>query len=257
MTSRLAGKVAIVTGAARGIGAAVAERFVLEGARVALLDKRAELCAAVADRLNAARSDSALALALDITDEAGWLRIVEEVGGPWGGVDILVNNAGIMRVQPLTECDGDTFRKVIETNLVGPYLGMRAVVPSMQARGGGSIINFSSAQGFEGRFGMPAYTASKFGIRGLSKTAAIELGPLGIRVNTVAPGPTVTEMTRREGWTQADYDRAYALYPLGRMGAPAEIASVCAFLASEEASFVTGADLVADGGVTAGKPRDR
>jgi 3alpha(or 20beta)-hydroxysteroid dehydrogenase len=127
----------------------------------------------------------------------------------------------------------------------------------MQTRGGGSIINFSSAQGFEGRFGMPAYTASKFGIRGLSKTAAIELGPLGIRVNTVAPGPTVTEMTRREGWTQADYDRAYALYPLGRMAAPTEIASVCAFLASDEASFVTGADLVADGGVTAGKPRDR
>ena len=152
--SRLAGKVAIVTGAARGIGAAVAERFVLEGARVALLDKRAELCAAVADRLNTARSDSALALALDITDETGWLRIVEEVAGRWGGVDVLVNNAGIMRVQQLTECDGDTFRTVIETNLVGPYLGMRAVVPSMQARGGGSIINFSSAQGFEGRFGI-------------------------------------------------------------------------------------------------------
>jgi 3alpha(or 20beta)-hydroxysteroid dehydrogenase len=185
------------------------------------------------------------------------LRTVEEIAGRWGGVDVLVNNAGIMRVQPIAECDGDTFRKVIETNLVGAYLGIRAVMSSMQTRGGGSIINFSSAQGFEGRFGMPAYTASKFGIRGLSKTAAIELGPLGIRVNTVAPGPTVTEMTRREGWTQADYDRAYALYPLGRMAAPTEIASVCAFLASDEASFVTGADLVADGGVTAGKPRDR
>lgn len=253
----LTDKVAIVTGAARGIGAAVAERFVLEGARVALLDKRADLCTAVADRLNNVRSDTALALTLDITDETAWLRTVEEIAGRWGGVDVLVNNAGIMRVQPIAECDGDTFRKVIETNLVGAYLGIRAVMSSMQTRGGGSIINFSSAQGFEGRFGMPAYTASKFGIRGLSKTAAIELGPLGIRVNTVAPGPTVTEMTRREGWTQADYDRAYALYPLGRMAAPTEIASVCAFLASDEASFVTGADLVADGGVTAGKPRDR
>ena len=253
----LTDKVAIVTGAARGIGAAVAERFVLEGARVALLDKRADLCTAVADRLNSVRSDTALALTLDITDETAWLRTVEEIAGCWGGVDVLVNNAGIMRVQPIAECDGDPFRKVIETNLVGAYLGIRAVMSSMQTRGGGSIINFSSAQGFEGRFGMPAYTASKFGIRGLSKTAAIELGPLGIRVNTVAPGPTVTEMTRREGWTQTDYDRAYALYPLGRMGAPAEIASVCAFLASGDASFVTGADLVADGGVTAGKPRDR
>jgi 3alpha(or 20beta)-hydroxysteroid dehydrogenase len=253
----LTDKVAIVTGAARGIGAAVAERFVLEGARVALLDKRADLCTAVADRLNSVRSDTALALTLDITDETAWLRTVEDIAGRWGGVDVLVNNAGIMRVQPIAECDGDTFRKVIETNLVGAYLGMRAVVPSMQARGGGSIVNFSSAQGFEGRFGMPAYTASKFGVRGLSKTAAIELGPLGIRVNTVAPGPTITEMTRREGWTQDDYDRAYALYPLGRMAAPTEIASVCAFLASEEASFITGADIVADGGVTAGKPRDR
>jgi len=255
--SGLANKVAIVTGGARGIGAAVAERFVLEGALVALLDKRAELCAAVADRLNTVRPDSAIALSLDITDETAWLRIVAEVAARWGGVDVLVNNAGIMRVQPLVDCDGDTFRKVIETNLVGAYLGMRAVVPSMQARGGGSIINFSSAQGFEGRFGMPAYTAAKFGVRGLSKTTAIELGPLGIRVNTVAPGPTVTDMTRREGWVQADYDRAYALYPLGRMAAPTEIASVCAFLASDEASFVTGADIVADGGVTAGKPRDR
>src|SRR5882757_5487 len=255
--SGLANKVAIVTGGARGIGAAVAERFVLEGALVALLDKRAELCAAVADRLNTVRPDSAIALSLDITDETAWLRIVAEVAARWGGVDVLVNSAGIMRVQPLVDCDGDTFRKVIETNLVGAYLGMRAVVPSMQARGGGSIINFSSAQGFEGRFGMPAYTAAKFGVRGLSKTTAIELGPLGIRVNTVAPGPTVTDMTRREGWVQADYDRAYALYPLGRMAAPTEIASVCAFLASDEASFVTGADIVADGGVTAGKPRDR
>src|SRR5882757_1914672 len=241
--SGLANKVAIVTGGARGIGAAVAERFVLEGALVALLDKRAELCAAVADRLNTVRPDSAIALSLDITDETAWLRIVAEVAARWGGVDVLVNNAGIMRVQPLVDCDGDTFRKVIETNLVGAYLGMRAGVPSVQ--------------GFEGRFGMPAYTAAKFGVRGLSKTTAIELGPLGIRVNTVAPGPTVTDMTRREGWVQADYDRAYAVYPLGRMAAPTEIASVCAFLASDEASFVTGADIVADGGVTAGKPRDR
>jgi 3alpha(or 20beta)-hydroxysteroid dehydrogenase len=257
VTPRLADKVAIVTGAARGIGAAVAERFVNEGARVVLADKRAELCVEVADRLNAATPARAQAITLDITDENAWLHAVDHVTDQWGGVDILVNNAGIMRVQPLTDCDGETFRKVIDTNLTGAYLGMRAVVPSMEARGGGSIVNFSSAQGIEGRFGMPAYTAAKFAIRGLTKTAAIELGPKGIRVNTVAPGPTVTEMTRRKGWTQADYDRAYALYPLGRMAAASEIAAACLFLASQEASFITGTDLVADGGVTAGKPRDR
>jgi 3alpha(or 20beta)-hydroxysteroid dehydrogenase len=103
---------------------------------------------------------------------------------------------------------------------------------------------------------MPAYTASKFGVRGLTRTTAIELGPLGIRVNAVVPGPTRTAMTARKGWSEDDYDAAYGLYPLGRMASAEEIASVCLFLASDQSSFVTGADLVADGGVTAGKPRD-
>ena len=210
-----------------------------------LTDRRDDLGQALAGELGARY------LHLDVTSEDDWVRAVEATGG----VDVLVNNAGIMRIAPLLETDLETFRKVVDTNLVGAFLGMKAVVPSMQARRGGSIVNLSSPQGFEGRHGMAAYTASKFGVRGLTRTAAMELGASGIRVNTVVPGPTRTPMTERKGWTDDDYDAAYGGYPLGRMGAPDEIAAVCAFLASDESSFCTGGDFVADGGILAGKPR--
>jgi 3alpha(or 20beta)-hydroxysteroid dehydrogenase len=251
-TGRLAGKVAIVTGAARGIGEATARRFAAEGARVVLADKRDDIGAEVA----ASIGDAARYASLDVTDEDGWAQAVEDCRAAFGPVDVLVNCAGIIRVLPFAETDRETFQKVVDTNLLGTFLGMRAVVPVMQERGGGSIVNFSSPQGLEGRAGMSAYTASKFAIRGLTKTTAIELGPLGIRVNTVVPGPTRTAMTARKGWTDADYDAAYGLYPMGRMAAAGEIATVCLFLASDEASFCTGADFVVDGGITAGKPRD-
>jgi 3alpha(or 20beta)-hydroxysteroid dehydrogenase len=242
---RLDGKVALVTGAARGIGEATARRFVAEGATVVLADKRDDVGQAVADEIGARY------VSLDVTSELDWAAAVDGIGG----IDVLVNNAGIMRVAPLLETDLDTFRKVLDTNLVSAFLGMKAVVPSMQARGGGSIVNFSSPQGLEGRHGMSAYTASKFGVRGLTRTAAMELGELGIRVNAVLPGPTRTPMTAREGWADEDYDAVYGGYPLGRMAQPEEIAAVCVFLASDESSFCTGADFVADGGVLAGKPR--
>jgi 3alpha(or 20beta)-hydroxysteroid dehydrogenase len=242
---RLDGKVALVTGGARGIGEATARRFVAEGADVVIADKRDDVGQALADELGARY------LSLDVTSEDDWAAAVAAIGG----LDVLVNNAGIMRLAPLLECDLDTFRKVLDTNLVSAFLGMKAVAPSMQERGGGSIINFSSPQGLEGRHGMVAYTASKFGVRGLTRTAAMELGELGIRVNAVVPGPTKTPMTARKGWSDDDYDAAYGGYPLGRMGQPDEIAAVCLFLASDDSSFCTGADFVADGGVLAGKPR--
>jgi 3alpha(or 20beta)-hydroxysteroid dehydrogenase len=144
---------------------------------------------------------------------------------------------------------------VIDTNLIGAFLGIKSVMGGMAARGGGSIVNFSSVQGLEGRENMSAYAASKFGVRGLSKTAAIELGPKGIRVNVVVPGPTKTKMTERKGWTDAQYNEAYGGYPLGRMAEADEIAEVVLFLASDAASFCTGADYVVDGGVLVGKPR--
>jgi 3alpha(or 20beta)-hydroxysteroid dehydrogenase len=249
---RLAGRVAIVTGAARGIGEATARRFTAEGARVVVADKRDDLGTAVAADLG----EVARYASLDVTDEGDWARAVAACRDAFGPPDVLINCAGIIRVVPFADTDRETFQKVVDTNLLGAFLGMKAVVPSMQERGGGSIVNFSSPQGLEGRAGMSAYTASKFAVRGLTKTTAIELGPLGIRVNTVVPGPTKTAMTARKGWTDADYDAAYGLYPLGRMASADEIATVCVFLASEEASFCTGADFVVDGGVTAGKPRD-
>ncbi len=256
MTGRLDGKVALVTGAARGIGAATASRFAAEGAQVVLGDKRDDVGTELAARIDRSAAGAARYVSLDVTSEEAWGAAVEATLAWFGRIDVLVNNAGIIRVTPLVDCDLESFRKVIDTNLVGAFLGMRAVLGPMHEGGGGSIINFSSPQGLEGRYGMPAYTASKFAVRGLTKTAAIELGPMGIRVNTVVPGPTRTAMTARKGWVDADYDAAYGLYPLGRMADPSELAAVCVFLASEDASFCTGGDFVADGGITAGKPRD-
>jgi 3alpha(or 20beta)-hydroxysteroid dehydrogenase len=249
---RLDGKVAIVTGAARGMGEATARAFVAEGAKVVLADKRDDLGAALADALG----DAAVYESTDVTDESGWQRLADVAQQRFGGVDVLVNNAGIIRVLPLLETSLELFRTVLDTNLVSAFLGIRTVAPIMRERGGGSIVNVSSPQGIEGRANMAAYTASKFGVRGLTRTAAIELGPLGIRVNCVVPGPVRTAMTTRKGWDDADYDRAYGGYPLERMGRPEEVAAVNLFLASDEASFCTGADFVADGGVLAGKPRD-
>jgi len=252
---RLQDKAAIVTGAARGIGAASARRFVAEGASVAIADRRVEEGEALAAELNVEREGSAIFVELDVSNEEAWQRAVDQTTARFGRLDVLVNNAGMIRVAPLEKTDLALFKKVLETNLVGTFLGIRAVMGPMEAQGSGSIVNFSSVQGLEGREGMSAYAASKFGIRGLSKTAAIELGPKGIRVNVVIPGPTRTKMTERKGWTDEQYDEAYRGYPLGRMAEAREIADVVLFLASDESSFCTGADYVVDGGVLVGKPR--
>jgi len=251
--TRLESKVAIVTGAARGIGAEIARLFAQEGASVVLADRRDELGEAVAEAIRAAGGRAAFQH-LDITEEGEWAAAAEAAKSAFGGVDVLVNNAGIIRVKSLVETTLEEFHKVLDTNLVGAFLGTKAVVESMRARGGGSIVNFSSVQGLEGRENMPAYTAAKFGVRGLTKTSAIELGPLGIRVNTLIPGPTRTKMTERAGWSDADYDKAYSGYPLGRMADASEIAKLALFLASDESSYCTGGDFAADGGVSIGKP---
>ncbi len=249
MNIGLEGRVGIVTGAARGIGSAVARSFVEAGMDVVLVDRRDELGCAVAKELG----QHATFVAADVTRAEDWERIGERARTQFGGVDVLVNNAGIIRVAPLQSTEEAMFRLVIETNLLSVFLGMRAVTDAMEARGGGSIINLASPQGLEGRAGMTAYSASKFGVRGLTRTAAIELGPKGIRVNCVVPGPIRTAMTERKGWGDADYDKAYGGYPLKRMGNPGEIARLITFLASDAASFCTGADYLADGGLLAGK----
>ncbi len=253
-SGRLAGKVALVTGAARGIGAEIARLFAAEGAAVWLGDRRDDAGTEVARSIEASGGRAAYGH-LDVSSELDWSRAVEDAALRFGGLDVLINNAGILRVRPLAECSAEEFRQVLEINLVGTFLGMRAALAQLLQRPGASIVNVSSLQGVEGHQGMSAYSAAKFGVRGLSKSAAIELGPQGIRVNSLLPGPIRTPMSQRPGWSDADYERAYSSYPLGRMGEPSEIARLALFLASEESSFCTGADFVADGGASAGKLR--
>jgi 3alpha(or 20beta)-hydroxysteroid dehydrogenase len=252
----LDGKVALVTGAARGIGAATARLLGQEGARVVLADRREDEANAVVAELNQARSGSALFVSLDVTAEADWLAAIAKTETAFGPIDVLVNNAGIIRVAPIEQMTLENFRKVIDTNLVGTFLGIKYGAESLKRAGGGSIVNFSSVQGMEGRQGFTAYSASKFGIRGLTKSAAIELGPHNIRVNAVVPGPTKTKMIERPGWSDEDYDRMYGKYPLARMAQADEIARMVLFLASDQSSFCTGGDYVIDGGTLAGKPRE-
>jgi 3alpha(or 20beta)-hydroxysteroid dehydrogenase len=256
MSQRLAGKIAIITGAARGMGAASAVLFANEGARVVLVDKRDDLGGAVADQINDDQPGAAVYVNADVTEPDGWKGIIDATIARFGPPNVLLNNAGIIRVQPLLETDLETFNKVIDTNLTSCFLGMRAAVPLMRVNGGGSIINVASPQGYEGRANFGAYTASKFGVRGLTRTASIEFGPMGIRVNCVVPGPIRTAMTERKDWTDDDYAKAYGGYPLGRRGEPHEVAAVNLFLASDDSSYCTGADFIADGGVLAGKPRE-
>jgi 3alpha(or 20beta)-hydroxysteroid dehydrogenase len=245
----LDGKVALVTGAARGLGEAVVRRMVAEGATVIAADRRVE------DGEGAAAAAGATFAALDVTDADAWQQVIGAIVAERGRLDVLVNNAGVIRVKPIRECTPEEFRMVVDTNLVGTFLGVRTAAAVMTELGGGAIVNLSSPGGFEGTYGMPAYTASKWGIRGLTKTAAVELGPAGIRVNAVVPGPMRTAMTRRPGWTDDDYARHYgATVPLGRMGGVDEVANLVVWLASDQASFCTGGDYTADGGVTAGKP---
>lgn len=245
----LEGKVALVTGAARGLGAEIVRRMAAAGAQVTAADKRVD------DGAAAAAEAGARFVELDVTDAEQWGAVVDAIATADGGLDILVNNAAITRVVPILDCDPAEFRKVIDTNLVGTFLGIQAAAPAMASSGGGSIVNLSSPSAFEGTVGMPAYSASKWGIRGLTRTAALELADLGIRVNAVVPGPLRTAMTRRPGWEDEDYERHYGTtVPLRRMGDLGEVADLVLWLASDQASYCTGGDYAADGGLGAGTP---
>jgi 3alpha(or 20beta)-hydroxysteroid dehydrogenase len=248
-------KVALITGAARGIGAATAHLAVARGAKVILADRRTDEGETLAAALNSETPGTAKYVDLDVSDEAAWVAGIETCERHFGKLDVLVNNAGIIRVQPIKDMSGETFQKVLNVNLLGTFLGVKYGSDAIIRAGGGAIVNLSSVQGVEGREGFAAYAASKFGVRGITKTAAIELGPFGVRVNTVIPGPTKTKMTERPGWQPDDYDRAYKNYPLGRMAEASEVAEVILFLASDAGSFCTGGDYTVDGGVTVGKPR--
>ncbi|HYZ98405.1 MAG TPA: glucose 1-dehydrogenase [Acidimicrobiales bacterium] len=241
---RLDGKVAVISGGARGQGAAEARLFAAEGARVVVGDVLDDEGRAVAAELG----PEAAYAPLDVTDEAGWAAVVELAEERFGPVDVLVNNAGILQFQALHKMDLADFERILRVNLTGVFLGMKAVVPSMVRAGGGSIVNISSTAGLQGLPGLGAYVASKWGVRGLTKTAAIDLGPKGIRVNSVHPGGIDTPMLEGTDPEAPFYKRL----PVARMGRPEEAARAVLFLASDESSYTTGAELTVDGGATAG-----
>ena len=241
---RLDGKLAVISGGARGQGAAEARLFAAEGARVVVGDVLDDEGRAVAAELG----PEAAYARLDVTDEAGWAAVVELAEERFGPVDVLVNNAGILQFQALHKMDLADFERILRVNLTGVFLGMKAVVPSMVRAGGGSIVNISSTAGLQGLPGLGAYVASKWGVRGLTKTAAIDLGPKGIRVNSVHPGGIDTPMLEGTDPEAPFYKRL----PVARMGRPEEAARAVLFLASDESSYTTGAELTVDGGATAG-----
>jgi 3alpha(or 20beta)-hydroxysteroid dehydrogenase len=243
MGGRLRGRVAVVTGAARGQGRAAAERFVTEGARVVLTDVLVDVGQATAARLG----DDATFVAHDVREEAAWGTVIERCTEAFGPPTILVNNAGIMPVGSILDATVDDLRAAFDVNVLGAALGIRAIAGPMASVGGGSIVNISSIAGLQGVGPMAAYSMSKFALRGLSRSAAIALGHRGIRVNSVHPGPIDTDMIAEFRNPESLSDR-----PIPRYGRPGEVADVVVFLASDESSFMTGAEVVVDGGATAG-----
>jgi 3alpha(or 20beta)-hydroxysteroid dehydrogenase len=250
---RLDGKVAIVSGAARGQGEAEARLFAEEGARVVLGDVLDDLGAQVAAEIG----DAARYVHLDVRSEADWAAAVATAEDAFGPVTVLVNNAGIFRMASVADTSVEFFQQIIDVNQIGPLLGTQAVLASMTGAGGGSIINVSSTNGLNASLDTIAYTATKWALRGMTKAMAIELGPLGIRVNSVHPGGIDTEMVRPSGGqtgVAADVlDGMFAGMPLGRIGQPIEIARLALFLASDDASYSTGSEFGADGGMLAGR----
>ena len=243
---RLSGKTAIVTGGAQGMGAATARLFVAEGAKVAIGDVKDG--SALAQELG----ENALFQALDVTDESAWDAIIARTNERFGPVDILVNNAGLVHFTAIEDFEPDEARRILDVNAIGPLIGAKHVVPQMTQAGRGVIINISSVDGLRGCNGLSAYTASKWALRGVTKTLAIELAPRGIRVVSVHPGGVDTPMGNARGLQGEERNRTFQRVPMQRIGEPEEVARTTLFLASDDASYITGAELAVDGGWTAG-----
>ncbi|HQS98011.1 MAG: 3-alpha-hydroxysteroid dehydrogenase [Novosphingobium sp. 16-62-11] len=245
---KLAGKVAIITGGARGMGAATSRLFVAEGAKVAIADVLEEDGAVLAAELG----DAARFYKLDVTNEDDWARVVTAAEADLGPIDALINNAGILMFKSILETTKADYERVLGVNLVGEFLGIKAVAPGMIARGKGSIVNISSVDGMKGANSLVAYASSKWGVRGLTKVAAMELGHKGVRVNSVHPGGVDTVMSNHSAAPRAEIDKQYSNVPMQRIGGPEEVAAASAFLASDESSYCHGTEIVVDGGMTVG-----
>ncbi|MGU7768781.1 glucose 1-dehydrogenase [Burkholderia sp. MR1-5-21] len=246
--ARLQGKVAIVTGGARGMGAATCRLFVEEGAHVVIAD----VLEAEGEALARELGDAARFMRLDVADEANWERVAAATAEQFGRVDVLVNNAAVLMFGGITELSKRDFERAVSINLVGTFVGIRTVAPRMIAQKRGSIVNISSVDGLRGVNALAAYVSSKWGVRGLTKVAALELGHQGVRVNSIHPGGVNTVMSNPSGAPLDEVNKHYTHVPLQRVGLPEEIARATLFLASDEASYCNGAELAVDGGMAAG-----
>ena len=249
MANRLSGKVGLVTGAARGMGESEARLFVQEGANVVLADVLDEEGQRVADDLNGHRAIARFYVHLDVTKSSDWDRAISATVEKFGGLNILVNNAGILSLAGVEETTEAEWQRIVDVNQKGVWLGMKAGAPAMKHAGGGSIVNISSIYGLIGSGAAAAYHGTKGAIRLLSKTAAAEFAPANIRVNSVHPGIITTPMVQPLSGELRE--KVVSVGCIQREGRPEEVAYGVLFLASDEASYITGSELVIDGGYTA------
>lgn len=241
---RLKDKVAIITGAAQGMGATHAKLFIEQGAKVVLTDLNEEKGKALAEELG----EHALFVKQNVTEAADWDNVVKAAEEKFGTVNVLVNNAGITMAKSILDTTEEEYKSILDINQLSVFLGMKAVIPGMKELGTGSIINISSINGIVG--GAIGYTDSKFAVRGMTKAAALEVSPLGIRVNSVHPGVIETPMIAQED-TKAAVEEFAKFIPLRRIAQPEEVSNMVLFLASDESSYATGAEFILDGGITA------